>query len=1739
MQGAPNIPKYFSGLHQENDVMDAFLTQFGLKVSKMNEKTVQSAAEISKLSSKKLIEQAKASIYASLEQFAPKAVLIMSQVSTFASLASSNPSKALQAILCFCPVIIGSLEVGELKGTKSILSFFPSFEDSSSDLGIVVGFFSDCIFAILAHTVIEQITSIEECLLVTVLNRLFKRAELPQRQSFGFRVLRLAIQSYVPVITRVCKIGFVVFSSYFNRSFPKRRSDPSQVSLFMMASQGIVFQSHDYSLVSASVERFPRLMVDFSGDDTVMNSIFVFLCNLLPMMKDCHCGTLIDEIKKKTEPYIKSSSCWHTSLRLMGVIHYLKFPQHSKRFTKLLEKKVYPRLAKDWKVHAALDYLIALLRPSEHAGLNWSPQIGEFVKNLYPRITAMKITNCEIKVATLLEAMASLNLPDFITEWLPQLLNSKSSFVAVTLCALNRIVNPLSGFQRAASTVPTNTTVNIRTHITNIVKYVAKFIGQEYKGKEVELTNAGFDFIPAVELLESFHVPEAANVEAKNLSPKMLQFLLETYNSIPVRPLPRIAAEEIQNSERIVEESLRQWGVVFDTPHDHYGDLLDRYHLPLVDQAEVVFGSDFCVIPLIPIILANDDPENEGCLSALLHLILSPYPSISALASVVYEIICLAFMDHAEHYIRKLGEFTINCHKYSVAQLHQLSLTFAHCLTISVSALKDEGILKLTECIAFLCLNSPFPETRFTGMAICETGYVLAQLIGYAKPTLRSFLLQTSENIEARVIVNVISAYSSFSTQSVPIHKLPTIQLRSMVMSSSLLLWRFALIEISQELMKSDMVNFMLNIQRNFIENSRFVADACEVAAFTSTSGVSELNLLANILSVLFSWATSIVTNGSREEQETWRQHERQVKQITKHLIASKLIQKEQYRGPLAFALSHTNNFNLSDLFVDVLVKFTQPDLTVSEKDKVLEFISLLLRKFASSSDFSDYIGRMIQSQLVNQLMVLLDARLQLFIQLEEYDIHDQLLPFASQLTDYLIFISHYYKYLHHSRLENPHGPIPRCSFSRILDESEISTTCSRRNLFVLLFKWGQIGFTELHPAFTDKERKTMTILGHVSRVALSYLASLGPVFDTAEIFDLAFLNAASLISKEQRTFLKHFLTHHFTTFLDEFLMAGMVSPLDVGCTFLRAVSEQFIPASVKDSMIYSHDTFVNHMTSSYEVNLTAEESAFVNFLYLRTGKILLLGFIFLVHPDVQVRQYAMRMLVQICPVLLLISNNGDAAQLKDFMAGTRSHVSLLTTNIGSIRIENAVEFSKQLAGFLSYCTEQLFATFFEIIPKVSNTRRHCTRMEIVELVTPWLSNIRFDLKRHVVMENPSKFFVTFSPLEFVQHLVKCLTLVQSPQGTFAQWQALSSNDENLEFIALVLADIGPSQTEERQYILGVMTYLYRINPSMVIEKIVPFVSYANWYFQYVQLARFEEIADMTRFINDIDSEEVAPSLFHPKEDLGSVTNRQILFVLDAFIQFVEEDLTPLGTYLPLICCFCLIHIKMKKCMDLITAVVNSVRNSFDSGVPEFLFNACDFLSKISGVEYDQLSFVCERTDSPLRYLQDRKVSLVGLAEIVTDLFAYLPVEIEETILDNLMIWALSCGEIETASTATGLYVALLHDNVEEKVVLSFIENICSIVRCAAVKDPENPALFSEYLSALLNGLCFMIDNSVTDTTQPIISNLILSLLSMSGPVFDGILEKVLYLVIRFPLCFTIPQSCQLLDVLCTMCICF
>jgi hypothetical protein len=86
---------------------------------------------------------------------------------------------------------------------------------------------------------------------------------------------------------------------------------------------------------------------------------------------------------------------------------------------------------------------------------------------------------------------------------------------------------------------------------------------------------------------------------------------------------------------------------------------------------------------------------------------------------------------------------------------------------------------------------------------------------------------------------------------------------------------------------------------------------------------------------------------------------------------------------------------------------------------------------------------------------------------------------------------------------------------------------------------------------------------------------------------------------------------------------------------------------ATKDSLVYMHDTFLGNLSSLPVQEFINDDSAFVNFLNLQTGKVLLLGLVFFLHPLIQIRQNPMRMFGQVGPMLLMLHLGGDVSSTK------------------------------------------------------------------------------------------------------------------------------------------------------------------------------------------------------------------------------------------------------------------------------------------------------------------------------------------------------------------------------------------------------------------------------------------------------------------------------------------------------------
>lgn len=1719
------FPEYFSN---SKDVMDAFLSQFALKISTINEKLISSAIEAPKLSSKRKIDKYQNRVCENLKKFNSKSSDIFPQILTFSSLATSNPSKVLESILKFCPVILGSQSLPN-DTEKTILSFFPSITSLSSDLAYIVGFFSDCIFSILAQMVFEPITAPDDSVLIPVLDRIFNRESLPPPHSFAFRIFSYALNSYKPVVSRICTTSFVVFSSYYTKYFPNKKRDDAYLMSFMIASSGILFNEQNYHLISELSNPLLKLFLDCSDNEDVLSTVIEFFCNFLPNIKGLKVKNLVSSIEKRAESLLKTPN-YCSAMKLIGVVHYIKSPNSLKKRTKFIENKVFKYFDKSNKQEAALNYLVSYFKPNDDVPLNWSPYSNQFVNTIFPKLIPTSFTGLEDQAATLIEYMAAIDLPTFISKWLPLLLDDSSSCVVVTLYALNKILNPMSGFQTIAGTVPTNATANIRFHMTNIIEQIKKYMKKQYKKSTILLTKIGYDYISPSEMLDSIPLPTIKlNLNQYDLSPQVLYFLFVLPKSDLIHPLSRILTDELEKSEKVTQSVLKQWKESFETPYDYYGDIFDEFHLPYLNDIEFHYSKDSCLLPLLPIVFHFTTDYTEIS-QPLIQMIVSDDIVVSATASIIYELLCICFRSHVSFFLNELYDVSIVPHRLSAAQLHQIYLIFSRCMKFLTPEL-DSSIFQKADTIGFIALNSPFPETRKIGTEIIKNSTLLFHFSLNEIPSFYTFWHQNKGIIELKVMKSVVSAFSSLAIDNIPTYKLPTIQLNMICLSPYLLIWKYSLIEISKALQKTPkMTKFLMHIRNTLIENAKFFVNPNESNLFLSVVGYNELVYFSNNYIFLVSTLSIFAEGLTKEEQIEWKKQNEAIATFIDSLVLSCFKMKINVLPLFSFVIASVHISSLTSLIEKFIIMLEGKELKVGQKDSLLELMSLVLRRFSMQVEFTDYLGGMIQNRICNSIFRFCDTRIDLFTKIDE-----DLSSYIRQMTDYLIFRSQYFKYLHHTRLERPHGPIPRVSYSNIIDESEISPIVNKVDFFNILLKWS---------LYKSDSSTLYRIFGHVCETALTYLVSLVDLFDNPNVFTLDFLSCCSTISVQNPSFLKHLLTHHFKIFFDKYLHAAFTTPLEIGIRFFKAIASQFIISVVKDSLIHSFDTFTANVTTMFGKKLTTDETEFVNCIYLRTGKIILLGLFFMLHPNLNIRHSAMKLIAEIIPIITLIHDKGDTTKALKLCCSIRENVSFISSSIAEVRSFNTCEFSAELAKAAKFCTEQFLNEAFNLISEIPSTRRSLTRYELLQIISPWMKNIKFDLVNRFVVENPCRFFIFFSPSEFVTKLCRCTTTLPF---NLEMWKYLVEGNDNIEFLTLALVDYVIINLKSKNFILEVFTFFYRIGPFVIANSIVPFLQFDNWYYQNIQLGKFEEIPNFNALLfgkenqketnddnenNDDDDEEYETEWTENndehKESLKTSSTNSIIssentnnsknnnvkendqddnsndgylltveLALDAITLFAKDDVVPLFDSLAIITAFCMTHLKMKKSMICLSQIVSSLKNTYDINVPKLLDDVSNFLEYLlTNSKYESLTFVKEINDSPMKeFIESKRVSITNLILDLTNVFTSFQNSFIKEIVKSLQIWGLGCGDLKVAAIALDLYGIfinqkdpIIHERIKippqniEKLqynVKSIVESTCVIIRCFMSSKIKQSTVVSvsTYLNSVIQVLYIIYDN--------------------------------------------------------------
>ncbi|EAY00768.1 hypothetical protein TVAG_096790 [Trichomonas vaginalis G3] len=1728
------IPQLFFKDSNNGDVMDSFLSHFTLEISKYFSNLIKTITQTDQVHNKKDTTALQALILSELSTFPAINTIINAGITTFASISRPNINKAITKLNEFFPSIIGVPKSTEMS-SENVLSFFPDADSENSELAITVNFISEATYATLLLAILEDPTKIQDSILESIINRLLVRQSAPAPGTFSFKVIRLINNLNKPIITAISKTNFLLFSTRFNSIFPKTTTGQNVVINFLHSAIGINFDAENYNLIEPSIVQLQNLIKTFKSSDDFINAACVFLYDILSQNTNIKEKDL-SYFTKFAEKHILSPVSWANAERLYGVCHYLRFPDlQNKQYQEFYQQKVVKRLVKIHKADTALQYIIAFLRPSEFVKLNLDNRVFDIIGSIFQTVFTVNLSHHEENASILLEILAALDIHKFTNEWIPTLLNPTSPNINVALRTIGRILNPLSGFFNLSGTSPRSTNKSSKVYINVLIERIKSLSVQWFSDRPRTFASNAFDFVSADEILSSIDVkPSYGDLNYLTIPSNVLMFLLNPKNFTSVRRSPRGRIEDRASAEASTKDALTQWSNVFETPIEYFGSFYSVFHLPMIETLPVssYTRSEVLYLKFMPIVIYYSNSIDEY-VNYIIDLILSDIPEISSCASITFEMLFFALPSSAELFITALSQAITLISDKSCVGIHQLILTFLHCIQSSGNIFKSNAstILYMCDLVSLIALCSPFPETRQIGLEIVDSSEMLLNFIietgGKGESCLFAFLQDNYAQIEQQIMITVISSFSSINAENCPIHRIPSIPLRSAALSPYLILWKFSLKEIETQMIYHNMTPNILFIRRALLSSFEFINTTNGALDYLNNENAAELHHFSNLFGFLLSTADTMPSISDMFQRKKWSEQISLIENYFNTLMSCAMTMKAKALPAIFFLCITAHIVMLPNIF-DLLFKaLRNDDLKNSRKDFVLILFSIVLRNFAVSCHFSEYIGKLMNTGTVSNIFKLFDQQLEILWNSDGTSHYVQLFQCIEHLTNFLVFRGQYFKYLHQTTLLAPHGPIPRCAISTITNSKLISPIMDKSKMFDLLFKWSLLGLNcdispDVNEALktTKLDANTLKVFGHITRIALSYLVSLTPLFKDSSTMNLSFINKCTMIANERPSFIKHLLTHHYDIFIDNYCEIAMSSTLDSASRFMGAISNQFVAPSMKDSMIYTHDTFIKNMSTAVKTDLDDNEKGFIELIYSKTGKILLVGLFFLLHSDIKIRQQAIRMIGQVSSVLCMIHYNCDFTVAKNLMNNISKQIENLPTNINSTRMDNCVELSTVCSKLFCYCTEQLLKLAFSVLPKISVNRKECTRSQLITLICPWILNIDFDYRKRIVIKNPISHFIIYSPSTFITDLIECLCPISDPNVPLMScdlilWRNLAQ-PRNFNFLVTSLVDYGTFNPDSRSFLESVITYLYRIDPETTSNCVVPLLAFGNWYFQHLQLGRFEEIHDMTVFLKDIDKD--------PKKRQNIDTTRAIEnyidsteFAITLICNLAKEDIIPLTFHFNTILSFCLTHIEQTSTFNLMFTIVDTLRNSFNNGIPECLLNLNELFSHIMSSDLNTLHFICERTSSPLRALQEHYVSLTDILDMFNNVFTYMPADQENSIQDLFLLWGVSCGNLITASTALNIF-SILFESVDFRALSLIIESICIVTRCclSATHSDNGTASCCMYISSALKALnsisrSLIASKKITGLSE--IFQTAISLLNVSGIILQNIVVDNLKLL--------------------------
>lgn len=1566
--------------------IDNLLSHIASEAALLAHPIVQMAINTQSLAGKKELRGYEKNIIKSLKKYPAKDSSFQLAVGPYVAMAQSCPIATMKRLFEFFPASFG-VESITSSVSRNIFSFLPKFvQGDDGKLAYVVGSLSDITFAYLCEFVIEKWEgSIEDSLLKMFLNRVFVRTcKNIEPNSLQLKILVITVKKFENVMKFLNTVAPHEVTKFISNEISTKRDLTTHISLLMRSLRFV-------GCPEPSI--FSKVFDLHNRNPEVLSCAIDSLAGIFSELRKVE-GDVDKRIERRIEQWQGTPDLWKSILHISGVLHSSTL--HTHKHDKFLERYVFHRMKNRKNVRYAIKYMNCILCPTEGV-FNWKPELAPFVRLFYEHLMVSSLDGHVRTAAKLLRNIAAYDFPNFVAELVPDLIQKDGIWRCIVLRTLEIILNPMYGFAKLIQNAPY--IHSFEKDCQTLYESVFKMSRQWNDGISSDASDDAFTYTPVENVLKVLQVPtQLSKLNTTSIPSNVLYFMMNIIDFLALIPYPPNLREKLKESEDACERSSEIWMEFLDIPHKTFGDITEKKSLSMKWQYKVKERWEISGFKLIHLIVANKKAVGEFP-NSLLDIVVNGDVELSLAASMTYETFFMAFPKSSSFFLNEIGLYCKNHFSLSATRLHRLVLLYNHCLKMSKDWLRGMTRTFLDSCtfVSFCALCSPYAETRQLALEILEITDTMSTSANERHVSFDEFLKARSMSIEQRVAVKFLSQYSATTVTKSPLHRIPAIRVQNAILSPFCTLWRFFLVASFEEIMQAPMAIYMPTLRTSLLE---------QVTKKLASENPTFSDLETNKILLLMSTASGSPSHVGGDEKKLW------ISQISKiNSVIDTLIETQHASPSFAFVFASVHLGSLPRLIETFLNMLTR-QATINEV--ALGVLGSILRYVSMQVEFGDYIGQMMNSGLTRRI----------------FEVYDRLLPqvpvgvdtpLSIAVANFLMFRAMYFRYLYRTRLDTSPSPIPRCARCRDVTDEEISPALDKKVMFELLFQLCQ----------------GTNIIAHTSIVAINYLAALTTIFKNSKSFNTKFFEGCSVIGKRRPTFLKYLLCNHFQLLFRMFLDNALCLPLGEAEMYLEALSNQFMPPQIKDSLVYSHDTLVINQSDEEEGDvpvITEHDEHFFGVLHSETGPIILLDLLFLMHDDIRIRQSAMRMMAQLLPVLCLIKNEGDTQETKELLTVIRKVVIGLSTQNTDLLLSNGIELSQKCSHVFVRATEKVFKKAFAVLPKIWQTRKCCTRDQMIRLLTPWTNNMEFDLKNRLIMKH-SELFSCYS---FMVDLCMCMHQVEWTDGFSEFWEHLAE-DSGISFLVLAVIDIAIANRSVENFAIRLLTFLYRLDNS-TINFIIPLINYSNWYFYYVQLGKFEEIKDMNAFLDcqagDTDKERNIDSYHESTE-----------FALKALTALVKEDILPLSNEncFAIIVSFCLTHLNRKSAFILLREYAETLKSSFDSGVPGCLSNICELLSRAATLPFDSLRFVAGSSEQPLRALQNRVVSLSSLLNSFVALLGYLPYTSDDLLQHNFLIWGIACGRLRDSSKALSL--CSVFSSTSKAVMNHMISSVCIAMR--------------------------------------------------------------------------------------------